>query len=207
MNRLQLVDRLRQECGVAGSVSTTINQTGEFARLVNWIDEAWSEIQKAHRWDFLWEAATVTISAGTHETAGSIPAHRYVKEATYNGTSLLTYVPWPQFRYLYREWGDGEPSVWAIKPDKTFIVSSEPTADLGLSVERYKNPVAMTQDSDTPALPSEYHMAIVYRAMVSYANFEEAGVVRATAIREYERIMREAGATELEEMEWGSPLC
>lgn len=214
MNRLELVRQLRQFAGVgAGSTgngpTTTLNQTGEYKRLVDWIDGAWNEIQQGHRWDFLWESSTVTIVAATNVTAGSIPERRYVQDAAYIGTKPLTGMPWAQFRTRYPSGliAAGEPSAWAIRPDKAFVVNAQPTADTAIAVERYKNPIAMAADADTPAMPSEHHMAIVYKALLLYANFEEAGVTRATAQAEYDRHMMALGLTELPEWTFGAPLA
>jgi len=210
MNRLQLAQRLRQEAGIAGTgPTTTVSQTGEMKRVVDWIDGAWNEIQKRHLWDFLWESATVTIIATTNATTGTIPAVRYVKDATYQSSTPIEYVPWAEFRLRYPSAliVEGIPSAWSIRPDKAFVVNAKPTADTAYSVERYMNPVVMDEDADTPALPAEHHMAIVYKALLLYANFEEAGVTRATAQAEYERILGEMGFSELPDMQFGEPLC
>lgn len=213
MNRLELVRTLRQFAGVgAGSTgngpSTTENQTGEYKRLVDWIDGAWNEIQQANLWDFMWEAKTVTILATTNVTAGDIPARRYVQDATYYQSKRLTWMNWDLFRQRYPTplIVEGEPSAWSIRPDKAFVVNAKPTVDWALSVERYTNPVPMTDDADVPALPAEHHMAIVYKALLLYANFEEAGVTRATAQAEYDRHMMALGLNELPEWSFGDPL-
>lgn len=215
MTRLELVRMLRQLAGVgAGSTGngpvSTIDQVGEYKRLVDWIDGAWNEIQQAHNWDFLWESATVTVLATTNVTAGTIAARRYVKDATYTAEGArLTWMPWQQFsqRYPSALIVDGTPSAWTIRPDKALVVNAKPTADFALSVERYQNPVAMADDDDTPAMPSEHHMAIVYKALLLYANFEEAGVTRATAQAEFNRHMMALGLQELPQWSFGDPLC
>lgn len=51
MNRLTLAQSLREKCGITGSgPSTTLSQTGEMLRVVNWIDEAWLQIQTLSDW-------------------------------------------------------------------------------------------------------------------------------------------------------------
>lgn len=66
MNRLQLVQRLHQECGVSGSrPTTTLNLTGELNRLVGWVDAAWNDIQGKHQnWKWLRATATFPTVAG-----------------------------------------------------------------------------------------------------------------------------------------------
>lgn len=214
MNRLELVRRLRQEAGVSsgssGSApSTTINQTGEYKRLVDWIDGAWMEIQREHKWDFQWEAATITVPAGDILVTGTIAAHRYVQDSAFIGSKPLEYMPWRRFASAFPDAliTEGEPSAWSIRPDKGFAVNYRPAADTTITVERYRNPVAMDDDADEPAMPAEHHMAIVWKALLLYANFEEAGVTRATAQAEYNRHMMALGLLELPGFEFGDPLC
>lgn len=204
----------RQLAGIAaGSTgnapSSTINQTGEYKRVVDWVDMAWDEIQREHKWSFLWESTTVTIPAGVNLLAGTIPAHRYVQDASYIGSKRLLYLPWEAFRRRYPTAliSAGEPATWSIRPDKAFVVDHSPTADTAISVERYQNPVAMAADADEPAMPAEHHMAIVYKALLLYANFEEAGITRATAEAELNRHLMALGLLELPDFDLADPLC
>jgi len=54
-NYIQLCQRLRQECRVAGNGPASLtNQTMEYQRLITWTNEAWMEIQRANpTWRFL----------------------------------------------------------------------------------------------------------------------------------------------------------
>lgn len=192
----------------SGPTSTT-DQIGELKRLVDWLDGAWLELQQMARWDWMWEAATVTILADTYVTAGSIPARRYDRRGTFNSTQQVTFIPWETFRLEYpaAQITSGVPLYWSIRPDKAFVVSSKPTANLALSVERWKNPSVMDEDADVPEMPSEHHMAIVWKAMMMYCNFEEAGVSRATTKAKLDFHMTALGLNEERAFEIGEPLC
>lgn len=214
MNRLELARTLRQYAGIgAGSTGngpvTTINQTGEFKRVVDWIDAAWAELQREHLFDFLWENPGVTITAGVNSVTGTISARRYVKDSAYIGARQLAYYPWAEFKVRYPAAliSDGEPSAWSIRPDKTIVVDRKPLTDTVIKLERYANGTAMDSDDDVPAMPAEHHMAIVYKALLLYANFEEAGVTRATAEAELNRHLMALGLQELPEMDFAGPLC
>lgn len=211
MNRLQLVQRLRQEAGVAGTgPTTTLNQTGELRRLVDWVDAAWAEIQRMHKWDFMWEQATVTIPASNYKVAGSIAADRYVKDGCYLGTSELTYLQWQDFRLAYPVslmTSGAVPSFWTVQPDKAVSINVIVPSNTSLTLERYTNPVAMTADADQPSLPSDHHMAIVWKAMLMYCNFEEAGVSRATTEAKFNEHLNALGVSEMPTIGWGGALC
>lgn len=208
--RLSLCQDLRLLAGIPGNGPlTTINQSGEYGLIVKWIGDAWREIQARHLWDWLWEEATVTISAGTSKTAGTIPAYRYDKDSVRSSTGPLRYLPWADFRLAYPDavLTAEVPTVWTIRPDKAFAINALPTADLALTVQRYTNPVEMTADADVPGMPAEHHQAIVYKALMLYGNFEEAGIARNTAEVEFRRHMSQLGQTELEDIDFGAPLC
>lgn len=207
--RLQLCQRLRQEAGMGPSgPATTLNQVGELKRCVDWIDGAWEAIQQDHNWSFLWERATVTIVANTNATAGTIPSARYLKRTTFNGSARMAYRDWDRFDEDYPAHliVAGTPTVWTIAPDKSFTVNAKPTVNTDLLVQRYKNPVAMAADADEPGLPLEHRMAIVYKALLLYANFEEAGITREAARREFDRHMSALGVHELPDLSFGGPL-
>lgn len=63
MNYLQLVSRMLVECGVSGTISSIAGQQGSIQRCVNWIAQAWIEIQTAHDdWQFM--RSSVLLGAG-----------------------------------------------------------------------------------------------------------------------------------------------
>lgn len=64
MNRLSLAQKLITECGISGAMTTTISQTGEFARVVGWIDQAWQEVQTEHD-DWKWMRSSNLLNPGT----------------------------------------------------------------------------------------------------------------------------------------------
>lgn len=209
MNRLQLCQRLRSEAGLGGSgPSATTAQTGEMLQVVEWVDEAWNRIQSSRNWDWLWEATTVVVTSGTGATTGSIPASRYIKDATFDANgSPLTYMEWADFRTAYPSAliVAGNPRVWTIRPDKAFAVNAKPSTNTTYSVERYKNPTAMSTDGGSPTgLPTEHHMLIVWRALMLYAGYDEAGDQYRRAETEYKKVLSNMGVTDRAEIRWGS---
>jgi len=66
MNLLQLCNRLISEAGISAQpMTTTAGQTGELGRVVNWIQQAWLDIQSAHTtWRWMRKSATIVTAAG-----------------------------------------------------------------------------------------------------------------------------------------------
>lgn len=213
MNRLDLCKRLRREAGMSSGndagPATTIGQVGEMLNIVNWIDAAWREIQGMRLWDWMWESATVTVLANTNVTAGTIAARKYVKDEVYQGTTLMTWMAWEDFRVTYptAQITAGTPTVWTIRPDKAFVVNAKPTAGTAFTVERYKNPADMTADADVPALDSEFHMVIVWRAAMKYAGFDEAGGAYQNAKAQHDFLMTGIGLNDMPDFQLGGALC
>ena len=182
MNYLELVRRLRVEASVAGSIPASVaGQTGEIARLVGWVADAWREIQGNRLWKWQWEQATVTVNATTNVVTSSIPARRWVKDSAFITDKNLDFIEWGEFRLIYPVVSDGDITAWSIRPDNAFVTNYKPTTNTSISVERYAIPTELVNDGDTPAMPSRWHMAIVWKALMKYADCEEAGVLRATA--------------------------
>ena len=74
MNFLSLCKRLRQEAGYSGSgPSSVTNQAGESKRVVDWINDAWLDIQGMRSdWRFMLEPFSVSLVSG--ESSVSVSA-------------------------------------------------------------------------------------------------------------------------------------
>lgn len=70
MNFLALAQRCAVECGVAGTMSTTAGQIGSLARIVNWVSDAWNELQ-SERDDWQWMRASSLLGGGVTFTPGA----------------------------------------------------------------------------------------------------------------------------------------
>lgn len=217
MNFLTLCQRVAQETGVSANSTTplpatTVGQTGELKRIVDWVADAWRSIQGVKHFNWMWEQASLTMLATTSSLAGSIPEDRYEKDTLYLPVTgqmgdFPQYLPWDDFRQLYPFVQAGEKfTVWTVAPDGSIKVDIAPTADAAFTVERYKLPTVLAADTDTPELPTDLHMLIVYTAMVKYANFDEAGIQRTTCLDEIRDMKQALYKRCLPSMRLGAPL-
>lgn len=226
MNLLELAQDVARECGISNSQATPVpaaiaGQMGELERVIGWVRKAWLDIQGRRLWNFLWERPTLVLLTGTNTLAGTIPVSRYVVDSairvgltpTSDGLDLQ-YVDW-------FEWGDwysdayiavgNAPTAFTIRPDNTLVFNGQASVaqtggDMAFTIERYKNPQELVLDTDEPAMPSDLHDLIVQKAIVRYANFDEAGSTRTTAIAEIARLERDLIARCLPQMRLGPPL-
>lgn len=226
MDFLALVNRTRVECGVSGpTLSTLSNLTGESARIKDWVNEAWMDIQRAKEdWFFMrqslqfntvaqqrfYSAADAGLSSFSNWKRDSFRASSV--GANYGDEQLLNYMDFQVYRNLY--WYASmrttyqRPVVITIDPQKNLGFGAAPDQAYVIVGEYYTNPALMEEDTDVPGLlPDRFHMAIVYRAMIYYAGFESAPEVFSRGQMEFQRIMNRIDIDQLPTMISGAPLA
>lgn len=196
VNRLQLCQRLAQEADISGATSgpaSTENQTGEYANVVNWIDQAYTDLQNRHRnWNFLrddFSFGTVAAQPTYTSTDVALTSFRSWKHDTLKiyrtsaGQSTeqdLVYSPWDVFRYT-RQFGgsasqSGQPTEFSIRPDKSLIFWPIPDAIYTVTGEYFRGnydlSTGATPDTNTPAFPDDFHLILVWMGLMSYGEFE-----------------------------------
>lgn len=225
MTFLELCQRLRSEAGISGSGPTTvISQSGEYEKVVNWIQTAYEDIQNMYAtWKFLQTSFSVSTIATTRnytlaalsltdlatwkkDRADSLTIYSSVSDESY-----LTYLPWEDFKGLY-EFGssrslEDRPSTVTVKPDNSLSFYPTPDAVYTVTGEYYKKAQTITADAHTPLIPDQYHMILVWRALLYYGGFAAADEKYAHGQNEYKRLLRELTHHQLPQMSWGEPLA
>jgi hypothetical protein len=209
MTFLELCKQFRQSVGASGSGPVTVmDQSGEYARLVSWIQQAWREIQLSRHWRFEWAEASVGTLVGFRECQP--PSDLSVWDAftlKIDGKALHV-LSWSDFRQHYQEdAGADYPSFIAQKPDGTLILDAAPRQDGLITFEYWRTPQVLVESSDVPRLPERYHMVIVYRAMLFYALYENAPEVLQAARSGEARILNEMVEQELPKVTNPEPLA
>lgn len=204
---IELAQRLRSECGVSGADTTVTSASGEWLRLVNWISQAWMDIQMENpEWEWMRKSLSFNTVAGqsTYSPTTDISLtdfsswrddsfRIYLASAGVGTEWLLPIRDYNSFRDFYllssRKTTYARPTEIAIKPNSDLIIGLAPDDIYVVSGEYYKEPVILTADADTPDMPSKFHMAIVYKAMMSYGGFESAAEVYQRGDKEYKSMM------------------
>ena len=230
MNFLQLINRTRVECGVSGAstpLPTAQGLTGESARIANWVNSAWVDIQTS-REDWQWMRDTVEFNtvaqqrtyspadAGIASTFGNWKRDSFrcaSVGANYGDEQLLNYMEWSTYRnlYLYSNMRSTfqRPVVVSIDPDKNLAFGAAPDQAYVIVGEYYTKPTELSADTDTPpgTFPDRFHMAIVYRAMMFYAGYEAAPEVYQRGELEFKRLMNRVDIDQLPTIVAGAPLA
>lgn len=196
MTFLELVQRTRQECGIPGDGPlTTLNQTRQMKRLVDWVSQAWVDIQNSRTdWDFMRRSVTFNTVAGQQSYAPGAGLdinisdfkmwrnesfRQYLKSAGI-GTEIILgqYQSYSEFRDFYmlgsRRLVTGRPLYITIAPDRSLALGFTPNDVYVTTAEYYRRAQVLVADSDVPLMDEDYHMLIVYGAMKKYGMFEVA---------------------------------
>ena len=224
MTFLELCQRLRLEAGVSGTGPVSVlNQAGSYEKLVKWVQAAYEDIQNEHDdWFFLQtEFSFSTISGVQNYTKtavgldelrnwkmgqlGDIRIYSSVSDETW-----LEYIPWDEFRANYligtSRTSQGRPSVFSIKPDMSMSLWQTPDAVYTVNGEYFKRAQTLTTNTSEPIFPQQYHMMIVWRALMYYAAKTAADEKYAHGQNEYRRLLNSMEQEMLPQIGYGAPL-
>ncbi len=196
MNLLALVQSLHYEAKLAGSAPSGVAaQTGRSGDLVRWAIEAYNDIQRGKdgKWNWLRGGFYVDTVADQISYVSTTEVKDDVTDATitrFRAWDLDSREPpliylsadgiateremfvddWPHFRYLYRRGTHtaGYPGAVTRDSANKLYVGPKPNAVYRVTGNYWKSNQALAVDGDTPEMPDNYHMLIVWRAITKY---------------------------------------
>lgn len=226
MNFLELCQRMRQESGISGTGPTSVvNQSGESKRIVDWVRQAWIDLQLWHEWDWMRGEFTLNTVAGTQAYSAAdagLTDCKYWHEDTFRiykqseGVSTQQYFTpsdYDWFRDVYMFGGtgsmQGRPNTFAVRSrDKALVLGYIPDDVYVVTGEYQKSPQQFAADADNPTgLESEFEMLIVYIAMTKYAGYAAAQEVMADAVSRFKPLMARMEQIWLPPLSMGGPLA
>lgn len=228
MNFLQLSQRLRQEAGLSGSGPTTVvDQTGMSGQIVDWINTAYMDVLMQHaNWRFMQddfsfettaskreytptEAGVTDLDSWKVDDYGSFRI--YLSASGVANEQYLYPLFWDDFKQMYlfgtTRTAEGMPNYFAVQPDQSLNFYLVPDAVYTISGKYFKAPAEMSADADEPIIPDQYHMIIVWRALMFYAGFDAASEKYATGKSEYTKLLMRLEINQLPQMTFGAPLA
>ena len=197
MNFLQLAQRARQECGMAGTgPSTVVGQLGDLKRIVDWTASAWDDIQGRHNnWRWMRSLFTIDTTASVDSYAygsftdsrltgvitrfnhwwledeyGNSNVYRYLTSGGVSGQTYMVPISWASYRDLYklRVQSNGIPHYVTVDPQNKLVIGPPPDGIYTISGEYQMSNQSLAADGDIPEMPVQYHMLIVYEVMKRY---------------------------------------
>lgn len=207
MNFLQLCARVASECGVSTTEPTsTSGQTGRLGQIVNWVNAAWMDLQQRRNdWRFMVGSFTVATTSGDGAYSTSDCAISNFRDwrrdtlkiyLTSAGQETETYLRFMEYADWYDRYNTGAqsnsyPIHFSVDHDNDILLGPKPDGIYTVSGEYMKAATELSGDDDEPELPTEWHMAIVYRAMMKYGRYAGASEVYTDGANEYKRMLRE----------------
>ncbi len=237
---LQICQNVARECGIAGGAdispkpSTVTGQIGELNRLVNWVADAYSEIQGARNWRWLRKKFTVDTVDGTNTYAFGVvtdvddaavitrfkewrlddrrnPPKIHLTSAGVGSQVFLSWTRWDNFEYLYETGAlqnqTSQPVHISVNPKDEIQLGITPNDIYTLTGSYHRSAQILAADGDIPEMPVQYHDLIKYQAMEYYGYFEAAPEIIARAEKGKNRLMNQLRRNQETSFRVGGPLA
>lgn len=199
MTYLDLCRALARESGTVSSFSSqpasVLSQTGRNRRIVEWVKHAWIDIQNMHEsWRFRraeFSGKSLITSTDTYTFASFTidNGYRWIESREQNDIytiydsavgagdeGALTFIPYEGWKRRYGRGAqtDERPSTYSIDYDGNLRIGPAPDKAYVFSGEYIRSAQEFTANADEPLCPAEFHMGIVWRALVYLTQFDEA---------------------------------
>lgn len=198
MTYLELVQRLQSESGLGGSpIQSFTGQRGMTQRLIRWVAEADLLLQQRWvDWKFLWATATPIVTAiGAQDYAPNSDLNAWERDGL-----RINGLPLELREYdasLVVDGAQGEPWVAYQLPNRQLRLYPTPDGAYTITGSYHRRPVAMLKESDQSVIPAHFHMAIVWKALWLYANFDNAAEAKLQAQESLAELLVAMDAQEL----------
>lgn len=212
MTFLELVQRAAKQAGHGTlNIQTVANQTRKAGMFVDWVAEAWIQLQQMQPWSFMRTSTTIPIVAGTRVYAMTDLSITNLKEwcKSSDAAAYLTLKigdNYTRVRELERqdfidrfERGAIEtrqPAYFCMTENYEIALDAIPIADGTLTGYYWRTASTLVNDDDEPGMNEDWHNAIVGLALKEYAEYDEAPSVMTKGRRifasAYERMCEDA---------------
>lgn len=226
MNLLQLTQAVKRESGLTGGGPTSFaTATGDDLRMFYWVSWAWRDIELMHE-TWLWRRgeATATTSGsrtlsptddfGLADFARWMQPDDIYRPTCYrvsDGVASERELYWLEYNAFRKAFEIGSHTAgglqsWASKPDGSMLVGPTPDAAHVVRAQYIKRHVALESAADpdaaTPGMPEDFHMLIVWNALMQYGGFDAAAEVWQRAERNYNSMISALLQSQLQPMRW-----
>jgi hypothetical protein len=197
---IQLCQQLMDDAGISGTLVSTVNQTGELGRVVNWIARAVTEIEGLwFNWNFLHNFHTTSLIIGVSDYPAPEGLNFWDKKtfSISDYEQRLDYVDWTQAKQIVTDPEDGDPHTVTVLPAKTLRFYDTPTQILTIKSQYWSVPTVLAGNAAEPAIPEQFRDIIVYKALQYYANYESADESKIAGIEQYIPRLNQLQSSEL----------
>ncbi len=195
MDLITIARRVKSESGRSGiGPASVATAAGDDLRIVNACKDVWRDLQmEARNWKWMRATTavpTLTISSVTQTLAalGISSFDRWATESddykptVYEASNAASEWPlkWLDYevfrsRFIVGQHEAGAPQFWSIATNGDLLVGPKPSlATYRLRADYYTAPTELTADASEPNMPSKFHMALVWAALMRIASNDAA---------------------------------
>lgn len=182
-----------------------------YRKIVDWVLSAHEEVQLRHNnWRFDWGTVVTPLNQGVEfyqpSDVWSLPVRNWDWESMYvhptsegvQARTWLSRLDYNTYRQTRLPSVEGRPIYVAQAPSKELGFYPLPQAGLTFVGDYYMPPEVMVNNTDIPRMPDEYHMAIVWRAVMFWCASEENPALYAVANQLYNNLIMKMESTEID---------
>ena len=199
MDYLALCKQVHNICQIDGDTIVSVdNQTGMNARVVEWVDRAYRDIQRYRAdWKFRQVLANVNVVAGQWEIPDLIGLMIHVDPRTVTATNtggIIQQLSVVDYDIFYntrqsRTRTHGNPGVISVGPDFDLYIDPIPLEPLSLKFYYTKTVESLINNTDIPIVANDYQDAIIWKAVLYYSQEQETNNIYPTAQQNYKEIL------------------
>lgn len=204
MDFLTLCNEVRREAGVSGDgPSTVVGQTDMYAKIVSWVNQSWMDIQIMRpNWLFMSSEFSfdtivaqrdyTAIGAGITdlklwETGSFLIYEKTAGENDQNDLPYHRYLRWrAEFRNRMNARINERPMLFTVKPDNSIRFEPRPDKIYTIDGDYKRSTQEFSANDDIPTgLPNDFHQMIVWKALMYYADDQNAPDALNKAVEAY----------------------
>lgn len=198
MNRLQLVQEVARLAGVtdSGGPATTVGQSGDYQKVIRYVDLAHEEIQNQYvDWKFLWAQGALQTTPGEGQYVAPADLGVWDVSRVYVGDQPLIFVEYADWEPEERR--PGKPDTAVVLPNNRLMLSPTPDKAYTINFDYFVKPAVLTGNDSVPLIPERFRRAIVGRSLILYGNFEAAPDAKAQGEEIYTEYMEKLRLSQL----------
>jgi len=181
MNFRELATKVRIHSGFQGRISSV--DSGDFTEyLTEAIRSSWVDLQNQREdWKFMWERATLTTDIGQHfysnddimdGLSNDFGVAKWDRSSFLRDGEQIEEISYETYLLEKDTWDEKGTGIFAVKEFRTAgLVLPTPLAQADIEASYYRTPQILTNNTDIPLLPEEFHYLIVWKALEDLASY------------------------------------
>ncbi len=191
MTYLELCQAVVDEVGLSGNITSVENQGGDFGRIVRFVRSATAQLEgRWINWRFLYDTYTFETTEGIrlYTAPESLRVRKWDSNRVYiDQLELPAYYADDAIDYRRDPISEdymGMPDMLIIERDNTLRTIGIPDRTYSMEVGYYRMATILTENTDVPAIPTQFREIIVQDAVRRYANYDEAPELKIYALEQ-----------------------